>query len=58
MQNPAMQDRLQWVVEMRRKFSPPSMLLEDGSINQNFFRPRIEVVLTKEQRQQEEANWL
>ena len=28
-----------WATEMRQKFSPPEMLNEDGSINQDFFKP-------------------
>ncbi len=32
--------RLAWVKEMRIKFSPKAMLAEDGSINQEFFKPK------------------
>ncbi len=32
--------RLQYVIDMRRRFSPPGMLHPDGSINQDFFKPK------------------
>ena len=32
-------ERLQWVHDMRSAFSPAAMLAEDGSINQEFFKP-------------------
>lgn len=31
--------RSDWVRMMRRKFSPQEMLLPDGEINQDFFKP-------------------
>lgn len=31
---------MDWVIAMRRQFSPAGMLAEDGSINQTFFRPK------------------
>ncbi len=37
--------RRAWVVRMRRAFSPPAMLQSDGSIDQNFFRPKQVVVV-------------
>ena len=33
-------ERLQWVHDMRNAFSPAAMLAEDGSINQEFFKPK------------------
>ncbi|KAG2486117.1 hypothetical protein HYH03_015212 [Edaphochlamys debaryana] len=44
-------ERLQYVIDMRRKFSPPGMLNPDGSINQDFFKPRRVVLV------QERAKW-
>ncbi|GFR52356.1 hypothetical protein Agub_g14900 [Astrephomene gubernaculifera] len=38
-------ERQQYVIDMRRRFSPPSMLSPDGSINQDFFKPKRIVVL-------------
>ncbi|EFJ46448.1 hypothetical protein VOLCADRAFT_105588 [Volvox carteri f. nagariensis] len=38
-------DRLQYVIEMRRRYSPPGMVNSDGSINQEFFKPKRIVVL-------------
>ncbi|DBB09808.1 hypothetical protein WJX82_006732 [Trebouxia sp. C0006] len=32
-------ERLQWVHDMRAAFSPAAMLTEEGSINQEFFKP-------------------
>jgi len=32
--------RLAWVREMRAQLSPPGMLADDGSINQEFFKPK------------------
>jgi len=34
------QQRQEWAAGMRRLFSPASMLNEDGSINQDYFKPR------------------
>ena len=34
-----------WMLEMRRTFSPPGMLNEDGSINQEFFKPKRVIVV-------------
>lgn len=49
-QAPASGDaRLQWVQEMRRHFSPPDMIAEDGSIRQEFFKPK-HVMLVDEKR--------
>ncbi len=41
--------RKAWVLQMRRAFSPPGMLLPDGGVNQDFFRPR-RVVLVQDRR--------
>jgi hypothetical protein len=32
--------RAEWAAKLRRLFSPPAMLLPDGSINQDYFRPQ------------------
>ena len=32
--------RIKWVHSMRAQFSPPEMIGEDGSVRQNFFRPK------------------
>ncbi|PNH06432.1 hypothetical protein TSOC_007217 [Tetrabaena socialis] len=38
-------DRLEFVREMRRRFSPKAMLKDDGSIDQDFFKPRRVVLV-------------
>ena len=43
------QDRVQYAVDMRRLFSPPGMILPDGSINQAFFKPK-KVITVNERR--------
>ncbi|WIA18127.1 hypothetical protein OEZ85_009605 [Tetradesmus obliquus] len=40
------QQRRDYAMHMRRLFSPPGMLHPDGSINQEFFRPKKVVTLT------------
>ena len=41
-------DKVAWGNEMRRRFSPPGVSLEDGSINQDYFKPkRIIIQLTE-----------
>lgn len=32
-------ERLAWVKNMRRQFSPKEMLTDDGEINQEYFKP-------------------
>lgn len=32
--------RLQWVKDMRKMLSPPEMIKADGSVNQDFFKPK------------------
>lgn len=32
--------RIQWAKDMRKLLSPPNMILEDGSVNQEFFKPK------------------
>ena len=32
-------ERLDWVKNMRRQFSPKEMLTDDGEINQEYFKP-------------------
>jgi hypothetical protein len=34
------EERVQWARDMRRLLSPPDMLLADGSVNQEFFKPK------------------
>lgn len=44
-------DKVAWGNSMRRQFSPPGVSLEDGSINQEFFKPkRIIIQLTEAKR--------
>ena len=38
-------DRHQYIIDMRRIYSPPNMINADGSINQDFFKPKRIVVL-------------
>lgn len=38
-------EKIDWVIEMRRKFSPEGMLNEDGTINQDFFKPKRVVII-------------
>lgn len=38
------EEREAWAANMRRMFSPPAMVKADGSINQEYFRPRGMVV--------------
>lgn len=40
------QARVDYAIHMRKLFSPPGMLNADGSINQEFFRPRKVLTLT------------
>lgn len=40
------QQHIEYAMHMRRLFSPPSMLHPDGSINQEFFRPKKVVTIT------------
>ena len=52
---PVTEDRMAtaiaWSNEMRLQFSPPEMCHEDGSINQDFFKPKkIIIQLTEERR--------
>lgn len=44
-QLPDQQARLEYATRMRQLFSPPGMLHPDGSINQDFFRPKKVVTL-------------
>jgi hypothetical protein len=44
-QPPSEQERIAYATRMRQLFSPPGMLQEDGSINQEFFRPKTVVTL-------------
>jgi hypothetical protein len=42
------EDKIAWGNEMRRRFSPKGVSLEDGSINQDYFKPkRIIIQLTE-----------
>lgn len=41
--------RIQWAISMRQKFSPSGMMNEDGSVNQDFFKPK-RVVIVNERR--------
>jgi hypothetical protein len=43
------QERVQYAVDMRQLFSPPGMILPDGSINQEFFKPK-KVITVNERR--------
>jgi hypothetical protein len=50
--------KIAWGNEMRRQFSPAGVSLEDGSINQDFFKPKkIIIQLTEAKRwgEQEKA---
>eukprot|EP00878_Enallax_costatus_P012768 GHUV01013332.1.p1 GENE.GHUV01013332.1~~GHUV01013332.1.p1 ORF type:complete len:206 (+),score=55.18 GHUV01013332.1:187-804(+) len=40
------QARIDYAIQMRRLFSPPGMFNPDGSINQEFFRPKKVLTLT------------
>ena len=31
---------MQWVKDMRKLLSPPEMINEDGTVNQDFFKPK------------------
>ncbi|GAX81856.1 hypothetical protein CEUSTIGMA_g9284.t1 [Chlamydomonas eustigma] len=44
-----MEERQAWASQMREKFSPKGMVNMDGTINQEFFRPK-HVLLVKEKR--------
>ena len=38
--------RVQWVKDMRKLLSPPEMINPDGSVNQDFFKPKkVQVLL-------------
>eukprot|EP00873_Tetraselmis_striata_P003650 jgi/Tetstr1/423914/TSEL_014537.t1 len=41
-------ERDAWANKMRRLLSPPGMLAEDGSINQDFFKPKRVIVVDRE----------
>lgn len=34
------EQRVQWVRDMRKLLSPPEMIQADGSVNQDFFKPK------------------
>lgn len=42
-------DRVQWAASMRQRFSPAGMQNPDGSINQDFFKPK-RVLLVNERK--------
>ncbi|CAL8462744.1 g2277 [Coccomyxa elongata] len=39
------ENRIQWVKDLRRILSPPDMIAEDGSVNQEFFKPKKVVLV-------------
>jgi len=44
-QQVSQQEQVAYAIHMRQLFSPPGMLHDDGSINQEFFRPKKVVTL-------------
>lgn len=40
-------DRLAWVVDMRRRFSPAVAVCDGGSINQEFFKPKTVLIINE-----------
>lgn len=45
MPSTSMQERIEYVIDLRRRFSPPGMLNEDGSVKQEFFKPKGVVIV-------------
>lgn len=43
-------ERLEWICEMRRRFSKPEMLNEDGSIRQEYFKPDKVLIADKKRK--------
>jgi hypothetical protein len=46
-----MAEKVAWAAKMRQQFSPEGMCNEDGSINQDFFKPKkIIIQLTEDKK--------
>lgn len=53
--DPTVQEKVSWANEMRLQFSPKGMCRDDGTINQDFFKPKRIIIQLTEARKWGEA---